>query len=42
LKVRDAKAAELVSKGFAALLAGQGAASPASQPTAAPVKGQKK
>ena len=34
LKVRDAKAAELVAKGFAAL--------PASQPTTAPVKGQKK
>jgi len=34
LKVRDAKAAELVAKGFAAL--------PASQPTPAPVKGQKK
>jgi len=42
LKVRDAKAAELVSKGFAALAAGQEAASPASQPTAALVKGQKK
>jgi D-alanyl-D-alanine carboxypeptidase (penicillin-binding protein 5/6) len=42
LKVRDAKAAELVSKGFAALPAGQGAESPASQPTAALVIGQKK
>ena len=43
LKVRDAKAAELVAKGFAALPApDQGAASPASQPPAAPVKGQKK
>jgi D-alanyl-D-alanine carboxypeptidase (penicillin-binding protein 5/6) len=42
LKVRDAKAAELVSKGFAALLAGQGAASPSSQSTTASVNGQKK
>jgi D-alanyl-D-alanine carboxypeptidase (penicillin-binding protein 5/6) len=42
LKVRDAKAAELVSQGFAALLAGQGTASPSSQSTTAPVKGQKK
>ena len=41
LKVRDAKAAELVSKGFAALLAGQGAASPSSQSTTASVNGQK-
>jgi D-alanyl-D-alanine carboxypeptidase len=43
LKVRDAKAAELLAKGFAALPADrQGAASPASQSTAAPLKGQKK
>ncbi len=43
LKVRDAKAAELLAKGFTALPAvGQGTASPASQATAAPVKGQKK
>jgi serine-type D-Ala-D-Ala carboxypeptidase (penicillin-binding protein 5/6) len=42
LKVRDAKAAELVAKGFAALPTGQGAASLGSQPAAAPVKGQKK
>jgi serine-type D-Ala-D-Ala carboxypeptidase (penicillin-binding protein 5/6) len=43
LKVRDAKAAELVAKGFGALPgAGPGAAAPASPPTAAPVKGQKK
>jgi D-alanyl-D-alanine carboxypeptidase len=43
LKVRDAKAAELLAKGFAALpAAGQGAASPASQPIAAPVKGKEK
>ena len=42
-KVRDAKAAELLAKGFAALpAAGQGAAAPASPPTAAPVKSQKK
>ena len=43
LKVRDAKAAELVAKGFAALSAAtQGSAPPASQPTAAPVTGRKK
>ncbi len=43
LKVRDAKAAELLAKGFAALPAGdQAAASPASQPTAAPLKSRKK
>jgi serine-type D-Ala-D-Ala carboxypeptidase (penicillin-binding protein 5/6) len=42
-KVRDAKAAELVAKGFAALSAGsQGAESSAAQPTAAPVKVPKK
>jgi D-alanyl-D-alanine carboxypeptidase (penicillin-binding protein 5/6) len=39
LKVRDAKAAELVAKGFAALPA---SAPLASQPTAAPVAGRKK
>ena len=39
LKVRDAKAAELVAKGFAAL---SGAVAPASQPTTAPVAGKKK
>jgi D-alanyl-D-alanine carboxypeptidase (penicillin-binding protein 5/6) len=39
LKGRDAKAAELVAKGFAAL---SPAASPASQPAAAPVAGRKK
>ena len=38
LKGRDAKAAELVAKGFAAL----SATAPASQPTAAPVAGRKK
>jgi D-alanyl-D-alanine carboxypeptidase (penicillin-binding protein 5/6) len=43
LKVRDAKAAELVAKGFAALSAAtQGSAPPASQPTAAPAAGRKK
>jgi D-alanyl-D-alanine carboxypeptidase (penicillin-binding protein 5/6) len=43
LKVRDAKAAELVAKGFAALPAAtQGAAPLTSQPTAAPVVGRKK
>jgi serine-type D-Ala-D-Ala carboxypeptidase (penicillin-binding protein 5/6) len=43
LKVRDAKAAELVAKGFAALpAASQAAASPASQAAAAPAKGPKK
>jgi serine-type D-Ala-D-Ala carboxypeptidase (penicillin-binding protein 5/6) len=43
LKVRDAKAAELLAKGFAALPAvGQGAASPASQSAAAPLKGGRK
>ena len=43
LKVRDAKATELLTKGFAALPAtGQGAPSPASQPTATPVKAHKK
>jgi serine-type D-Ala-D-Ala carboxypeptidase (penicillin-binding protein 5/6) len=43
LKMRDAKAAELVAKGFAALPAAtQGSAPPASQPTAAPVAGRKK
>jgi D-alanyl-D-alanine carboxypeptidase (penicillin-binding protein 5/6) len=43
LKVRDAKAAELVAKGFAALsAAAQRSAPPASQPTAAPVAGRKK
>jgi len=43
LKVRDAKAAELVAKGFAALPAvGQAAASPASPATAARTKGPKK
>ena len=43
LKVRDAKAAELVAKGFAALpAAAQGFAPPAPQPTAAPVAGRKK
>ncbi len=43
IKVRDAKAAELVAKGFAALPAtDQGAASPAAPPAAAPVKGPKK
>ena len=43
LKVRDAKAAELVAKGFAALsAAARGSAPPASQPTAAPVAGRKK
>ena len=43
LKVRDAKAAELLAKGFAALpTGGQGSAPPASQPTAAPVAGKKK
>jgi D-alanyl-D-alanine carboxypeptidase len=42
LKGRDAKAAELVAKGFAALpAAAQGAAPPASQPAAAPVAGRK-
>jgi D-alanyl-D-alanine carboxypeptidase (penicillin-binding protein 5/6) len=39
LKVRDAKAAELVAKGFAALSA---AAAPATQPTATPVAGRRK
>jgi D-alanyl-D-alanine carboxypeptidase (penicillin-binding protein 5/6) len=43
LKVRDAKAAELVAKGFAALpAASQAAASPASPATAAPAKGPRK
>jgi D-alanyl-D-alanine carboxypeptidase (penicillin-binding protein 5/6) len=43
LKGRDAKAAELVAKGFAALpAAAQGATPPAPQPTAAPVTGRKK
>jgi serine-type D-Ala-D-Ala carboxypeptidase (penicillin-binding protein 5/6) len=43
LKVRDAKAAELVAKGFAELsAAAQRSAPPASQPTATPVVGQKK
>jgi D-alanyl-D-alanine carboxypeptidase (penicillin-binding protein 5/6) len=43
LKVRDAKAAELVAKGFAALsAAARGSAPPASQPTAAPVAGRRK
>ena len=43
LKVRDAKAAELVAKGFAALpAAGQGSVPPASQPAAVPVSGKKK
>ena len=43
LKVRDAKAAELVAKGFAALsAAAQGSAPAASQPTAGPVAGRKK
>jgi hypothetical protein len=43
LKLRDAKAAELLAKGFAALPAdGQAATSPAAPPTAAPVQGQKK
>jgi len=43
LKVRDAKAAELVAEGFAALpAASQGATSPPSQRTTAPVKGPKK
>ena len=43
LKVRDAKAAELVAKGFAALAAAaQGSAPPASQPTAAQVAGRRK
>jgi serine-type D-Ala-D-Ala carboxypeptidase (penicillin-binding protein 5/6) len=43
LKLRDAKAAELVAKGFAALsAAAQGSAQPVSQPTAAPVAGRKK
>jgi D-alanyl-D-alanine carboxypeptidase (penicillin-binding protein 5/6) len=43
LKVRDAKAAELLAKGFAALpAAGQGAPPSASQRTAAPVTGKKK
>jgi D-alanyl-D-alanine carboxypeptidase (penicillin-binding protein 5/6) len=43
LKVRDAKAAELLAKGFAALsAAAQGSAPPASRPTAAPVAGRKK
>ena len=42
-KVRDAKAAELLAKGFAALpAAGQGSASPASQPAASSVPGRKK
>ena len=42
-KVRDAKAAELVAKGFAALpAASQAAASPAPPATAGPVKGRKK
>ena len=43
LKVRDAKAAELVAKGFAALSAAAPAtAPPVSQPAAAPVAGPKK
>ena len=43
LKVRDAKAAELVAKGFAALPAvGQATASPASQATAGLAKGPRK
>jgi D-alanyl-D-alanine carboxypeptidase (penicillin-binding protein 5/6) len=43
LKVRDAKAAELVAKGFTALSAATpGSAPPASQPAAAPVAGRKK
>jgi D-alanyl-D-alanine carboxypeptidase (penicillin-binding protein 5/6) len=43
LKVRDAKAAELLAKGFAALpAAGQGSVPPASQPAAVPVPGKKK
>jgi D-alanyl-D-alanine carboxypeptidase (penicillin-binding protein 5/6) len=43
LKVRDAKAAELLAKGFAALpAAGQGSVPPASQPAAVPVSGKKK
>jgi D-alanyl-D-alanine carboxypeptidase (penicillin-binding protein 5/6) len=43
LKVRDAKAAELVAKGFAALpAAAPGSAPSASQPTAGPVVGRKK
>jgi D-alanyl-D-alanine carboxypeptidase (penicillin-binding protein 5/6) len=43
LKGRDAKAAELVAKGFAMLpAAGQVSAPPASQPTAVPVAGRKK
>jgi len=42
-KVRDAKAAELLARGFAALPAtGRAAAPPASQPNAATAKGQKK
>jgi len=42
-KVRDAKAAELVAKGFAALpAASQAASSPASPAAAAPAKGPKK
>ena len=42
LKVRDAKAAELVAKGFAALPAvGPGAAAPASPPAATPNKAHK-
>lgn len=43
LKVRDAKAAELVAKGFAALpAAAPGTAQPASQPKPAPAAGRKK
>ena len=43
LKVRDAKAAELLAKGFSALsAAGQGSAPTASQPTAASGAGRKK
>jgi D-alanyl-D-alanine carboxypeptidase (penicillin-binding protein 5/6) len=43
LKVRDAKAAELVAKGFAAMpAAAPVSAPPASKPTAAPAAGQKK
>ena len=43
LKVRDAKAAELVAKGFAALpAAAPGSAPSASRPTAAPTAGRKK
>jgi D-alanyl-D-alanine carboxypeptidase (penicillin-binding protein 5/6) len=43
LKGRDAKAAELVAKGFSALSAGaQGAATQPAQATAAPVAGRKK